>query len=179
MTEIKKQCVKGSVLLIDSDSATVRIKRTAEAGIENVETENEEECAQTSEIQCDDTLHQVNTFLEKLGQRGQDFLSLINAVSDGRLPVDNIALHLLLDIGQFFRQKTVHSMRYSTVSLHYWLLVDKLFGDRAVRFFRGYKGIGKDNDGMLSILIATFFSVMFTFDVQKYLCAIPAHDPQS
>ena len=44
-------------------------------------------------------------------ERKADFLSILRSLVDGRLNIDNIARHLLLDIGQFHIHYKVNSMR--------------------------------------------------------------------
>ena len=53
----------------------------------------------------------LNTIEPKM-ERAKDFVSLLKNIQNGKL-VDNIALHLLLDVGQFLRNETVNSIRYS------------------------------------------------------------------
>ena len=84
-------------------------------------------------------------------QRSEDFISVLESIAPKKLQ-GNIALHLLLDVGQFLRQDTVHSMRYSETTKEFWTLVHKMFKGKAVRFFTGEKGEGtKTEVGMLCI----------------------------
>ena len=80
-----------------------------------------------------------------------DFYNLLAAIADGYLE-DNIALHLMLDIGQFYSYDSIHSMRYSETSLTFWATVQKNFKGKCVNFFRGHKGEGvwDANDGAVS-----------------------------
>ena len=83
--------------------------------------------------------------------RLDDFYNLLVAIADGYLE-DNIALHLILDIGQFYSYDSIHSMRYSETSLTFWATVQKNFKGKCVNFFRGHKGEGvwDANDGAVS-----------------------------
>ena len=54
------------------------------------------------------------TALESMG-RANDFGAVLKAIVSGNL-LDNVALHLLLDVGTFLKQSTCHSMRYSQTS---------------------------------------------------------------
>ena len=83
--------------------------------------------------------------------RLDDFYNLLAAIADGYLE-DNIALHLMLEIGQFYSYDSIHSMRYSETSLTFWATVQKIFKGKCVNFFRGHKGEGvRDaNDGAIS-----------------------------
>ena len=68
------------------------------------------------------------TALEFMG-RADDFGAVLKAIVSGDL-LDNIALHLLLDVGTFLKQSTCHRMRYSQTSKDFWLAVSKLFKGR-------------------------------------------------
>ena len=70
--------------------------------------------------------------------RLNDFEHLLKASSDGLLR-DNIALHLLLDLGQWYESPTIHRMRYSHETLSFWVTVQKLLKGKGIHFFRGYK----------------------------------------
>ena len=59
--------------------------------------------------------------LESMG-KADVFGAVLKAIVSGIL-LDNIALHLLLDVGTFSKQSTCHSMRYSQTSK----AVSKLF----------------------------------------------------
>ena len=65
------------------------------------------------------------TALESMG-RANDFGAVLKASVSGNL-LDNMALHLLLDVGTFLKQSTCHSMRYSQTSKDFWLAVSKIF----------------------------------------------------
>jgi hypothetical protein len=85
--------------------------------------------------------------IEKLEVAGRlaDFESTMKAVTDGILE-DNIAFHLLLDIGQFYSCSTVSNMRYSEETLQFWSTVKNLFKGKGIHFFRGYKSQGMKED---------------------------------
>ncbi len=51
--------------------------------------------------------------------RGHDFLSLMKSISTGTLDPKHIALHLLLDIGNFLSAETLMNVRYSDVTLDF------------------------------------------------------------
>ena len=54
----------------------------------------------------------------------QDFVRILKAIGDGSL-MDNIAFHLLLDIGQFLGKNTIVS-NYRTIQINDFLSVDAL-----------------------------------------------------
>ena len=73
--------------------------------------------------------------------RLEDFVSLLNCISNNTI-TENIALNLILDVGQFYRQSTISNMRYREESIACWATVQKLFKGKGINFFRGYKGEG-------------------------------------
>ena len=71
--------------------------------------------------------------------RENDFVSVIKCLASGKLSMNNIALSLLLDLGQYLNQQSSTQMRYSQTSLDFWVVVQKLFKCKGVRFFTGCK----------------------------------------
>ena len=65
------------------------------------------------------------TALESMG-RANDFGAVLKDIVSGNLP-ENIALHLLLDVGTFLKEITCHSMRYSQTSKDFRLAVSTFF----------------------------------------------------
>ena len=88
-------------------------------------------------IELNKLLPDVISALKEMG-REQDFVSVLRNIADRKI-TRNVALHLLLDVGQFLRQETVHGMRYSEVTKDFWTLVQKMFKGKGVRFFLGIK----------------------------------------
>jgi hypothetical protein len=68
---------------------------------------------------------------------------MINAIRSGFLQ-NNIAFHLLLDIGRFYGQTEISQMRYSKATLDFWITIKHLFKGKGLSFFRGYKGCGAE-----------------------------------
>ena len=70
-------------------------------------------------ISCEYFVRKINGYLHNifavLKERGRldDFLSVMESLSNGVLPPSNLSLNLLLDVGRFLCQETVHSMRYN------------------------------------------------------------------
>ena len=87
---------------------TVR-KRTTSACLEQPtcndakKTRNDSSYSEFSHL-----LPEVMTALESMW-RAEDFGSVVKSIASGNL-LDNIALHLLLDVGTFLKQSTCHSM---------------------------------------------------------------------
>ena len=65
--------------------------------------------------------------------------SVIKCLASGKLSMNNIALNLLLDLGQYLNQQSSTQMRYSQTSLDFWVVVQKHFKGKEVRFFTGCK----------------------------------------
>ena len=71
------------------------------------------------DISCDEFVNKINGYLKNmfmvLRDRGrvEDFISVMQSLSNGALPPSNISLNLLLDVGRFLGQETVNSMRYT------------------------------------------------------------------
>ena len=70
-----------------------------------------------------------------------------------RILTENITLHLLLDIGNFYSKDSINAVRYSNETLEFWLTVQKLFKGKGVNFFRGFKaqGLNTMNESLSSI----------------------------
>ena len=70
-------------------------------------------------ISCDEFVSKINGYLKNifmvLRDRGrvEDFISVMQSLSNGALPPSNVSLYLLLDVGRFLCQETVNSMRYT------------------------------------------------------------------
>lgn len=165
--QMKCSDLKGKKISLDPCVPTLRVKREANITIITEMNEQDEEKTGGNDFDDEGTkteddasmenmypdgnnddlqeltemLPEVIDVLKGMG-RTEDFVSVLQSIRDETLN-NNIALHLLLDIGQFLRQSTVHSMRYSKISINFWLLVQKLFKRKATRFFRGIKGQGK------------------------------------
>lgn len=75
--------------------------------------------------------------------RYQDFLCVLKCISDKSL-IDNIALHLLLDVGNFYSKNSIQGLRYSEETIAVWVTVNKLFKGKGINFFRDFKAQGLD-----------------------------------
>ena len=82
-----------------------------------------------------DVVHSLND----MGQ-ADDFSSVLQAIAKGKIQ-NNIALHLLLDVGQLLRQDTPHSMRYNQTSLDFWTLLMKVVHGKGMRLLEGENGV--------------------------------------
>merc|ERR1712082_576993 len=143
----KLKCLqeKGTKFIVDFTTLQIRVKRVNKP----VPPEDHSDMPVTSEAP-DDTnqelkdviaiLPKVITALKEI-DREKDFICILNNIANGQI-TGHIALHLLLDVGQFLRQQTVHSMRYSDISKNFWTLVQKICKGKGLRFFSGLKGTG-------------------------------------
>lgn len=62
----------------------------------------------------------------------EDFIAVVKCLCSGQL-IDNITLHLLFDVANFFSNPTASSMRYSEKSMAFWLTVKKPFKGKGVK----------------------------------------------
>ena len=85
-------------------------------------------------------------------QRYDDFVTVMKCIRE-RILTENIALHLLLDIGNFYSKDSINAVRYSNETLEFWLTVQKLVKGKGVNFFRGFKaqGLNTMNESLSSI----------------------------
>ena len=152
---LKEMRNTGRPFTIDYDKLQLRAKRSLDplsdilgSDKKKLKPENEEEYIMDWDDESTNTLisqaiHMVPSVIAALKEinRADDFICVLNNIANGKL-TGNIALSLLLDIGQVLRQNTVHSVRYSEVSKNFWTLVQKMFHGKAIRFFSGMKGTG-------------------------------------
>ena len=131
---------------VDFETLQIRHKRPIDAvEEENTECRPEEHPEMTldkpilEENAADSSCEVFRNALEVIEShgRGDDFKSLLIALADGTLDPTNIALHLLLDIGNVLSKACLTEVRYNKTTLDFWSLVHKLFKRKATRFFRG------------------------------------------
>ena len=148
LNSIATKLHNGYKVYIDAEKKRISFKRplvTDKVGDSSV-PENKTRDNQLSEVVPHDTqtstlkelqaiLPTLVQFLEDIG-RSEDFLSSLTAISTGRLSLDNMALHLFLDIGQLLRTPQ-NMMKYSKTSIDFWTVIQKLFKGKAIRFFKG------------------------------------------
>ena len=85
-----------------------------------------------------------NDFINKLKsiERDEDFTSLMKSVVSGHLPLTNIALHLLLDVGQMMRDG--RRLEYNYVTKQFWLAIHILLKAKNTRLCRGNLSFNAD-----------------------------------
>ena len=95
--------------------------------------------ADTTESELIKLMPQVLEVLKAQG-RDDDFMSAIKGLANGTLSVDNMPLHLLLDVGQYVRESendNIGAMRYSKTSVDYWTVIRKLLHQKGITFLKG------------------------------------------
>ena len=137
---LKQKIDSGYNVHINTDTIKIEYERTS--GKTSCEKQTTKTSVETN-TEYENVYQDFQGVMDKMKEIGRfdDFCSLLRNIRGGSLD-DSIALHLLLDIGQFYRQSTVYSMRYSDESLSFWVTVAKLFKGKGISFFRGFKGEG-------------------------------------
>ncbi len=140
LENIKKRIEQGVTPVFDSDNK-IRFKRNESEASPDITKQD----AYTTTDNCElsELIHIVIHIMDEHGRK-EDFIHTLHAIKDGYI-LQNVAFHLLLDVGLFYSLSSVSNMRYSEQSLSFWLIVQKLFKGRGINFFRGYKaeGIGR------------------------------------
>ena len=135
LREIKERIDGNQKVIIDIRSKRITFKRP-------ITTPVAERCNNDVGIDTDHNFLYglIPGVLERICEmnRLDDFISLLQAICDGKLQ-NNIALHLLLVIGQFYSLTDIRQMKYSNDSINFWLTLKKIFKGRGVNFFQGYK----------------------------------------
>ena len=72
-----------------------------------------------------------------------DFMQLLELLSNGQLPTDNIVLQLLLDRVRFQNCSNTVGMRYRDVTKNFWSIVYRLCKGAGLKFFSGEKNWGQ------------------------------------
>ena len=168
---LSERLKSGYNILVDIEKRTIRFKRPAEEQHDDVSEhsdigkESTRDHIEEDDIgKLKDLLPDVLKALKAIG-RCDDFISVIESVASGKLDIRNMALHLLLDVGRFLKCQCRSNMRYSQTSLDFWLIVQKLFKGKAVRFFRGLKS----DDNMTSNTMDFDHSINFAVPSDRIL----------
>ena len=106
---------------------------------------------QTDFLELYSILPDVINVLKEM-QRYDDFVTVTKCIRE-RILTENIAFHLLLDIGNVYSKYSINAVRYSNETLEFWLTVQKLFKGKGVNFVRGFKaqGLNTMNESLSSI----------------------------
>ena len=82
--------------------------------------------------------------LKKLQDAGivNDFCQLVRLICEGKFPLDNIALLLLLDVVRWYSLESTTQMTYRGDTLKFWKVLYRLFHGKTLRFLSGMKSSG-------------------------------------
>ena len=141
LSDIKDRLDSGDKLTINTTKVILQFKRTSKDLVvdesytredteENTDKGNDEDM----EDKFRQLLPEVIDFLKET-DRSDDFVSVLECILNGKINVRNIALNLLLDLGQYLNQSSSGQMRYSQTSLDFWLIIKKMFKGKGIRFF--------------------------------------------
>ena len=145
ISKLKEHRENGVNLKIDTERRKISFKRKY-TDVKNqscASSTTSDKSTQTSNKADDEIskLHKkVKQILKEKG-RYEDYISVLKCIADNTL-TDNIALHLLLDVGNFYSKKSISCLRYSEETLAFWVTVKKLFKGKGINFFRGFKAQG-------------------------------------
>ena len=83
--------------------------------------------------------------LNKLQKQGlkHNFCKFIRLVSEEKFPLQNIALHLLLDVAKWYSLENTSQMLYSETCMKFWKVMYRLFHGKILRFMSGLKSSGQ------------------------------------
>lgn len=70
------------------------------------------------------------------------WVKFMRLLADKKIPFENIAFVLFLDVVEFLSCENTVTMRYSGVSKRFWCLGMKLFHSKFINFMSGYKNLG-------------------------------------
>lgn len=179
---------KGCKLQIDIAERKIRIKRMASDYTEakcSISDPTTEKCVSESDdmaTKYSELYELIPHVIDRLLAIGRldDFVAVLRALNRGHLE-QNIALHLLLDVGKFYSQDGgISQMRYSQDTMDFWATVSKLFKGRGINFFRGFKGQGigdrggriKPEDCKINVAVPSDttlnkFASQFTLDINN------------
>ena len=72
-----------------------------------------------------------------------DFMTFVESLHDGTIPMDNIVFLLMLERAKFGKLKNTCSMRYRNVTKIFWSIVYRLCKSTGLKFFSGGKNWGQ------------------------------------
>ena len=126
-------------MILDLEQSQIRFKQPVKpADPDDVEDVGNPQLDDSDIKSIQDLVPGLISMMEAVGRR-EDFVKKLKSIADKTLDIQNIALSLLLDIGQFLNCNTVNSMRYHQTSLDFWSVFHKIFRGKGIRFMRGLK----------------------------------------
>ena len=133
-------------MILDLEQSQIRFKQPVKpADPDDVEDVGNPQLDDSDIKSIQDLVPDLISMMEAVGRR-EDFVKKLKSIADKTLDIQNIALSLLLDIGQFLNCNTVNSMRYHQTSLDFWSVFHKIFRGKGIRFMRGLKASKVDLD---------------------------------
>ena len=154
ISELNTYINNGYRIIVNAHERKIRVKRPSDVQSGGQQSDQKHEVVQKHEkSNYEDKIHSqtetehsdiyqllsgVISQLQDMERLG-DFKALLHAIQAGHLR-DDIAFHLLLDVGKFYDQSCIKRMRYDQQTIEFWLTVSKLFKGRGKHFFRSYKG---------------------------------------
>lgn len=123
VSEMIKKIRSGRKCIIDLDNQCIRYKQTLNHSADNdVEDDGDSQDAAVESVGKIDNDNNDSTamrnvmvaamdIIDEETRRGEDFISVMQAIVDGTLDPKNIALQLVLDIGKFLSDQAVYNMR--------------------------------------------------------------------
>ena len=143
LSDIKDWLDSGDKLTINTTKVILQFKRTSKDLVvdeSDTREDTEENTDKGNDEDMEDKFRQllpeVIDFLKET-DRSDDFVSVLECILNGKINVRNIALNLLLDLGQYLNQSSSGQMRYSQTSLDFWLIIKKMFKGKGIQFFSG------------------------------------------
>ena len=118
LREVESKVRSVEKAVIDIDNMKLRFKRMhAETGgplseARPLDEEEDEESQEQTEGRLLELMPSVLNALRETGREG-DLIAVVESIVSGRLSVHNIALNLLLDLGQYLNQQSSEQMSYS------------------------------------------------------------------
>ena len=116
--EIKKWIESGYKVTVDFSTVKLRFKRT-------LDTENDIASTSSSTVEDSENHSKLESLLLEVlrllkeTDRDSHFISVLETIVAGKLSTTNIALNLLLDLGQYLNLASSANMRYSKTSLEF------------------------------------------------------------
>ncbi|CAC5389311.1 unnamed protein product [Mytilus coruscus] len=124
VTKLKVMLESGYKANINLEEQTISFKRCS-SNLKVSDGYFEERCQTELNSDLYELLPNIEAKLKEMG-RYEDFFTVLKSISNGIL-TENIAFHLLLDVGRFYSQSTIYSTRYVPETLAFRVTIKKLF----------------------------------------------------
>jgi hypothetical protein len=93
----------------------------------------------------DEMVELIPTVMKKLQKEKLvvDFCQLLRLITEEKLPLQNIALHLLFDVVKWYSVDNTSTMFYSDSCMKFWKVMYRLFHGKVLRVMSGIKSAGQ------------------------------------